>query len=180
MAAPGDINLLRTKTRMSPEMLALAEKLRVISWIALVGTIVVGLATGLIFLEFQREREQVASEKQQLLTTIAASAKKESLFVSLKDRIPLVSRAMNSQKQWGQILDTVAGIASPPQLYSVSVDDRQTVLLNMKTTSFDEVAGWIARITDLVGAKRIRSPQLVSFQFAKEGTLLVSLSFIPQ
>ncbi len=165
---------------MSPEVLALAEKLRVIGWIAMVGTLVVGIITGLIFLEFQRERELVARDKQLLLTTISSMAKKESLFVSLKDRIPLVSRAINSEKPWGQILDTVAGISSPPSLYSVSVDDHQVVLLNMKSTSFDEVAGWIARVIDLTGAKRIRSPQLVSLQFAKEGTILVSLSFIPQ
>ena len=180
MAAPGDINLIRTKTRLSPEMLIFAERLRVISWAGLIGTIIIGILTGLLYLEFQRERQGVAEQKQQLLASIAANARKESLFIALKDRIPLVSRALNSEKPWGNILDTVALVAAPPTLYSVTVDDHQVVQLNLKSNSFDEVAGWVARVINLVNQQKVRSPQLVSFQFAKEGTILVSLSFIPQ
>ncbi len=180
MAVPGDINLIRTKTRLSPELLALADRLRVIGWVALVSVIVVGMLTGLVFLELQRERQMVSAEKERLLATIAKSARKESLFVSLKDRIPLVTRALNTQKPWGQILDMVSTIAVPPDVYSISVDDHQMVLVNLKTTSFAEVSRWISRVTDLVGAARIRSPQLVSFQLLKGETILLTVSFIPQ
>lgn len=180
MPTAGDINLLRTKTRLSPEALVLADRLRVVSWVSIGITLVVGIVTGLLFLEFQRERDAVAVEKKQALSVIAANARKETLYNSLKDKIPQVTKALNSEKPWGQILDTVSTVALPPKLLSVSVDDRQVVLLSLKTTSFDDAAAWIASVIDLAGRKSIRSPQLVSLQLSKEGNILLSLSFIPQ
>lgn len=180
MPTAGDINLLRTKTRLSPEALIFAERLRIISWASIGIVLIVGIVTGLAFLEFQRERASVETQKKQVLSVIAAHARKESLFTSVKDKIPQITKAFNSQKPWGKILDTVSAIAQPPKLLSVSVDDHQVTLLSLKTTSLDEVSAWIATIVDLVARKSIRSPQLVSLQLGKEGDLLVLFSYIPQ
>lgn len=180
MALPGDINLLQTKTRLPSELLAFGEKLRIASWAILSGTLVVGVATGLLFFLLGGERQRVAEDKRQLLAAISSDAKKESVFISLKERIPLVERALSSEKAWGQILDTVGSIAQPPKLYSLSIDDKQLVQLNLKTNSLDEVGGWITSVLDLFATKRLRSPQLMGLQLARDGNILVSIAFIPQ
>lgn len=180
MDVPGDINLLQTKTRLAPELLALVEKLRTAGWIMLSGTLVVGVATGLLFFLLGGERQRVAEDKRQLLAAMTSDAKKESVFVSVKERIPLVERALSSEKAWGQIFDTVGSIAQPPKLYSLSVDDKQLVALNLKTNSLDEVGGWITSILDLFAQKRLRSPQLMGLQLARDGNIVVTIAFIPQ
>lgn len=180
MAVPEDINLLQTKTRLSPELLAFTEKFRMASWGIIGGTLVVGVITGLLFFLFREQRLRVADDKRRLLASISSNAKKESVFTSVKERIPLVEQALNSQKAWGQLLDGIAAIAKPPNLYSLSVDDKQLVQINLKTTSLAEVGGWIARVLDLFTQKRLRSPQLMSLQLSKDGNILVTIAFIPQ
>lgn len=180
MVAAGDINLIQTKTRISPELILLAQRLRVFGLAALAGTVALGIVIGLLFFEFQRERSLTASDKQRLLTTISQMARRESLYVSLKNRIPLVTRALNSEKQWGAVMNTVGSIAMPPTLYGISIDDHNVVQSNYRTNSLTNVSQWIAAITDLVNKRAIRSPQLSSFQLSKDGTILVGFSFIPQ
>ncbi len=179
MPVPGDINLLKTKTSLTPELITLMEKLRVGSFVAIGVVLVVGFLIAMSPLFLTGERNSLLEAKKQLVAAIAADARKEGLFLSVKDRIPVVDRAIQSEKPWGQILDMVGSIILPPKLLSLAVDDHYVVFLNVKAGSVEEIAGWINSIIDLVSQKRIRSPQLVSLQLTKEGSMLVSFSFIP-
>ncbi len=179
MSVPGDINLIKTKTSLTPEIIALMGQLRVVSFVGIGVILVVGFLIGISFLFLTNEQRSLAETKKQLLTVIAADAKKESLFFSLKDRIPVVDRAIQNEKPWGQILDMVGNVILPPKLISLAVDDHQVVFFNGKAGSVEEVAGWTSSIIDLVAKRRVRSPQLVSLQLTKEGSMLVSFSFIP-
>ncbi len=179
MPVPGDINLVKTKTSLTPELVAFMGQLRLASFVGIGGVLVVGFLIGVSFLFLTNERNSLAETKKQLLVAIAADAKKEGLFISLKDRVPVVDRAIQNEKPWGQILDMVGNVILPPKLVSLAVDDHQVVSLSVKAGSVEEVAGWINSIIDLVAKKRVRSSQLVSLQLTKEGSMLVSFSFIP-
>lgn len=178
MATPGDINLLKTKTRVSPELLLFAAKLKKVGWLVLGGSLMIGLGIGGLFVFFTQEKNALFSQKQELLAAIAAKATKESLFVSLSTRVPLADRALTSQRPWGQVFDTISAIGGP-SLSSFAVDDKGLVTVSLKTRSIEDIAGWVSRTIGLVGDKRLRNPQLMSLALDQEGTFTALIAFIP-
>ncbi len=179
MATVGDINLLQTKTSLPPELGILAERLKTASFVLISIVLAAGVFIGGSFLFLSNERQALAATKQQLLAAIVRDARKEGLFIFLKERIPIVEKALNSERQWDQIMQTVSSIALPPKLLSISADDHGVIQLNLKADSIEEVMAWTGTVIDLISQKSIRSAQLVSLQLTRDGSVLVSLSFIP-
>lgn len=177
--AAGDINLLKSRSSLSPQLLAIQEQVRWVGLGSLALVILVAVGLGATYMIFLQQRQALETRRKQVLSAIANESVKEGLYFSIRQRLPVVEKAFGVQKPWGTILDDVYTIARPPDLASVVVDDQNVVVLSVKTTSVEQTAVVVNAVVRLVQEKRIKSPQLLGLQLTKDGTVQVNLSYIP-
>lgn len=171
------INLIRTKTSESPQLDAIEVSLRRTGYIAIIGFLCLSVITGSVYAFFSHELSKYKTEQSELITRINSLKTKEGYLLAIKDRTKTVEKAMSNQKPWGQMLDLVATFTAPPALVNIAVDEQNKIVLTLKTGSLEQILSIVDTISNHVNAGKIRSPQLISFQFGKSGDFEISLSF---
>lgn len=171
------INLIRTKTIVSPEVEAIESSLKKASMITLAVFICISVVVGSTYLLFYYKLNNEETQKKNLITRINSLKNKEAYLLAIKDRTKTVEKAMSNQKPWVQMLDLVNTFATPPALTSISVDEQDKIALTVKTKSLEDILHIAESIITNVNSKRIKNPQLVSFQVLKEGDFEISISF---
>lgn len=176
---PAEINLLRSKTRFSPEISALIGQLRRISLVVIFAVLMVGLTVGAIFFYLQLSLTSLLNQKNQLLAEINANARKEALYREIKAELGIAARVMGSQKSWNAPAQSVLALTAPPTLSSFSVDDKSQITLNISTANVESAAGIVGSVVSLVGQNKAKNPVLEDFSLDKKGGVRMLISFMP-
>ena len=171
------INLIRTKTSTSPQLDAIEGSIRRSAYVGVGLFLCIGVTMAIVYYLFYFQNMSLQKEKATLIGVINAEKNKEGLLIAIKDRTKIVQKAMESQKPWTKTLDLVATFAIPPSLASLSVDEQNKVVIGIKAGSLDEVLYMVNTIIAHTTDKKIRSPQLLSFQVGKKGEVEMSISF---
>lgn len=174
------INLIRTKTAMSPQTGPVADVLRKISLWALALLVVSGVLTSGIFFYLQNRQQQLVNTKQQLLQTIAQSTTKEGLLAALKQRAALTEKILGVRQPVATVFDTLSTFTTPGQVTSVALDDHSKVFFAIHSESMTDVISLVDALLKQVAANRARAPQLVSLGFGHSGGIDVAFSFIAE
>lgn len=177
--AAGDINLLKSRSSLSPQLQAIQEQIRWLGFGSIIFVIVACIVVGVTYVILLQQRQALDARRQQVLSAIANESLKEGLYFSLKQRLPVADKALATQRPWGPLFEAITTIAVPPQLSSVTVDDQNVVVLTIRATSIDETANAVNAVVGLVQERKVRNPQLVGLQLMKDGAVQLSLSFIP-
>lgn len=174
-----DINLLKAKTMLSPQLLAIEGQLRTASLAAVVLLVLTGMFFGVGYTILRRQRAALVSQKQSLMTTIDGELRKEGFYASLKDRLAIISNILQGQRSWLGVLDLIDRITASGARTSFTVNENDEVSLTVTNETLEDTFGVVERVLGEVSEKKIASPILESVQYQKDGTVRVSLTFVP-
>jgi len=172
------INLIQTKTPVSPQMEMATVFLRKLSLWVLVIFVVSGTIVGGIFYYLRVRDQNETNVDQQLSQEISQSTIKEGLLLALKQRILLTNKIIAVQKPVNKLFDTVAAFIPLGQVNALSLDDNNTVLLTIHAQSMKDMISPVDALIQQIAARTLRSPQLVSLSFKDDGSIDVTVSFI--
>src|SRR5512135_3733480 len=127
MASLNSINLIRTKTSVSPQIEAIEASLRRTGLIGLIAFVCVGFVIGVVYFIFVQEKNALETTKASLVQRVSASAQKEAIYLAIKDRVKIVGKAIDNQKPWYKLLDRINGFILPPELVDVAVDEQNKI-----------------------------------------------------
>lgn len=179
MAKSSDINLLKAKTMLTPQWVAIEGQLRTASVILLIVLVVSGLFFGIGYAILRSQLAAVSAQKQTLMTAIGGQLRKEGLFASLKDRIAITGRILEQQRSWLGVLDLIDRITASGTRTSFSVGENDEVNLSITNKTLEDTFRVVERVLTEVADKTIANPILESVQYQKDGVVKVSLTFTP-
>lgn len=175
---PDTINLISTKTGLSPQLSLIETSLRRTSGIAIVAFLLIGLSVGGLFMYYSSQLATLESTRTTLRNEIAAAKHIEGLLTSIKDRTRIVEKTMDSQRPWAKTLNLLGEIAVPPALAGVSVDENSKIETTIQANSIDDLVSPVRMFISMAREGRIRNPVLQSVQVGKNGFVTISVSFI--
>jgi hypothetical protein len=181
MAQSGNINLLKSETGPQPLLVQFGERWRLASYLGLILVVMMGLVTAGAYFFFKTQKEALEDSRMRLISRLNAQKDKEGFLLTLHERLSLIEKALAAQLPWAQVLETTGQIALPPKLTSISVDvDKDSrVTLTVVAESLEEALGMTNALLTSVAQKRARVPELVVLQVDKDGSVQISLAFIP-
>lgn len=173
-----DINLLKAKTLLTPQMLLIEEQLRKSSLIFLGLLLVVGMFFGVGYLILRQKYEGLFQKRQAAKVAIAGEIRKEGLLMSIKDRLVLVKKVLDSQESWPEVLVLTARIMGGKNT-SFSINGKREIGLSIKTDSLEEAFIVVDQVLTEANAKTLVKPVLDGVQYQKDGKVNLSLTFTP-
>lgn len=174
-----DINLLKAKTMLTPQLVAMEGQLRTASLVILFILLLTGIFFGVGYVILRRQHVVVSAQKQSLITAIGANLHKEGFYISLKDRIAIVGRIVENQRSWLGVLDLIDRMTASVSRTSFTVNENDEVSLSITNDTLEDTFGVVDRMLAEVAAKTMANPILESVQYQKDGTVRVSLTFTP-
>lgn len=174
---PNTINLINTKTGLSPQFALIEASLRRASVVAIVIFLFLGFLVGGLYMYFSSQKKSLELSRNELRNEVAAAKNSEGLLTSIKDRTRIVERAMASQRPWAKTLNLLGEIAAPPALVSVSVNEEANIETTLQANSIDELVSPVNTLISKALEGKIRNPILRSVQFGKDGIVAISVTF---
>lgn len=174
-----DINLLKAKTMLTPQMVAIEGQLRTASRVVIIALLSLSLFFGVGYVILSRQYGAVSAQRQLFMTAIEGELPKEGLYLSLKDRIAIVSHIIEQQRSWLGVLDMIDRVTATGARTSFAVNEKDEVSLSITNETLEETFGVVDRILAEVTAKTMANPILESVQYQEDGTVRVSLTFTP-
>lgn len=179
MNKSSDINLLKAKTVLTPQLVAIEGQLRTASLAVLLVLLLTGMFFGVGHVILRRQYNTVSAQKQSLMTAIGRELQKEGFYTSLKDRLTIVGRILEGQRSWLGVLDLIDRVTASGTRTSFTVNENDEVSLGVTNDTLEDTFGVVDRMLAEVAAKTMANPILESVQYQKDGTVRVSLTFTP-
>lgn len=174
-----DINLLKAKTMLTPQLVAMEGQLRTASLVILLALFSTSLFFGVGYVILRRQHNAVSTHKQSLMAVIGGELRKEGLYTSLKDRLAITGRILEGERSWLGVLDLIDRITASGSRTSFTVNENDEVSLVITNDTLEDTFGVVDRMLAEVAAKTMANPILESVQYQKDGTVRVSLAFTP-
>ena len=173
-----DINLLKAKTLLTPQMIAIEEQLRKASLIFLGLLFLTGIFLGVGYLVLRQKYEGLFQKREDAKAAIAGEIRKEGLLMSIKDKLVLAEKVLDVQDSWPEVLHLTARIMGNKNT-SFSISDSRSIGLSIKTDSLEEAFAVVDQVLTEANAKTLASPTLDGVQYQQDGTMRLSLTFTP-
>lgn len=174
-----DINLLKAKTMLTPQLVAIEGQLRIISVVLLVLVLCAGLFFGVGYVIFRRSLESLSGRKTALIAAVGKELQKEGLYASLKDRLAITGRIIEKQRSWLKVVDLVDRVTLSGPRTSFAVGENNEVNLSITSNSLEDAFDVVDRVIAEVEGKNMINPVLQSVQYGKDGSVRISLTFTP-
>ncbi len=173
------INLLKTQQSLTPYELSGLRRLKIVSTLVLVLLLTAGSIVGIAFLLVTQRFNSLETEKSITTRKITLASRKEVLLLAIKERVPVTQRTIKSQYPWNTMMNAVRAIATPPLLVGIRMEENNTMHLDLKTTSLDEINTVIQSINQFVIDGIISKPIINSLIVDNEGIVKSSVQFTP-
>lgn len=164
---------------LTPGMIAIEGQLRTASIVVLITIFSASLFFGAGYFILRRQITIISAQKQTLITGIGKELQKEGIYTSLKDRLVIIGHIIDQQHSWLGVLDLIDRVTATGAKTSFAVNENDEVNLSITNNTLEETFGVVDRILKEVSDKTIANPILESVQYKKDGTVSVSLTFIP-
>lgn len=174
-----EINLIKKDVSSIRKLSFLEEKLRLATWWFLGTLLVVGITIGAGYLFINSQMRVFEAKKIELTKQINLQTLKEGILLSLKERTTIAGKALTAAKPWGKLFTLLSLIANEGNYNALSVEESGRVTTSITLVSIDDAVSVVSNVMLLVGEKKLRSPQLLSFSFKEDATVQISLSFHP-
>ena len=153
--------------------------LKKVSFGGLVALILSTVAVGGIFFYLRSQKDQLDRTKTTLSQSIQQNTNKEGLLLSIKQRVVIVDKIIGTQNPIGSLFDTLGIVVSPSQLTALTLDEHAEAVLTIHVKSIDDVITIVDSLLKAVQEKHARAPKLLAMTLTRDGTIEVSLSFVP-
>ena len=173
-----DINLLKAKTLLTPEMRAFEEQLRKASLIFLAVLFLTGIVFGIGYLVLRQKYEALFQKRQDAKTAIAGEIRKEGLLMSIKHRLALSKKVLDIQETWPPVFSLTARIMGGKNT-SFAIGEGRSISLSIATDSLSEAFAVVDQVVNEATAKTLINPILGNIQYEEDGTMQLSLTFTP-
>ncbi len=175
------INLFRPTSRFSDQERALFRKLRIYSAIVLFFIIALSAFVAIAYLAGATQYSRLEEERAFLAKSVSAQAKKEILLLSFQERVPVVQQIMKNQQPLDNLLGSLAEIASPLSIQTVSFNKEHNyqVQTTITTDSLEEMQEIIGRVLQKTEERDIHSPYIQSLSIGGNGKVEAILRFAP-
>ncbi len=171
------INLLRTKTGISPKLTAIGKELKMVSIILSTVVVVLGLLTAVAYIILNNNYQEHRGVKKQMEASIISESKKEGLYISIQDRLRSIEHILTNAYPWDNALTSLLAIASPNQIKSIAIDQDKQVSMRIDAETIEEARRIIENIVTHIQQRSIVKPNLTRLQLDPEGKMHMSLSF---
>lgn len=178
MNTSSDINLLKAKTLLTPQIRAFGEQLRKASLIFLIVLFLTSMFFGVGYLVLRQKYEGLFQKRQDAKTAIAGEIRKEGLLLSIKDRLMLAKKVLDIQETWPPVFSLTARIMGNKNT-SFSIGEGRSIGLSITTDSLEEAFAVVDQVVNEVTAKTLINPILGNVQYEEDGTIQLSLTFTP-
>ncbi|MBI3342670.1 hypothetical protein HY032_00755 [Candidatus Gottesmanbacteria bacterium] len=179
MNKSSDINLLKAKTMLTPQLVAIEGQLRIASLVFLLVLVFTGLFFGVGYVILRKQHDSVLAHKQSLMTAIGRELPKEGLYISVKNRLAIASQILEVQRSWLGSLDLVDRVTASRGKTTFTVNENDEVSLTIVNDTLEDTFLVVKQILTEVASKTMANPVLQSVQYHKDGTVRVSLTFTP-
>ncbi|MBI5621175.1 hypothetical protein HY949_05305 [Candidatus Gottesmanbacteria bacterium] len=173
------INLLKAKTGLSPQLLAIEEQLRMTSLVVLVMLFLTGIFFGVGYTIIRGQYTRELAQKETYVQAISRELRKEGLFTTLKDRIGIAGRIIEGQHAWLGVLDLINRLTQSGNRTSFAVNENDEVNLTITSTTLEETFRVVERILTEVAEKTVANPILESVEYQKDGSVRMTILFTP-
>ncbi len=173
------INLLRTQSVLSQEEVLLLGRIKLVSFIAVICVVVVGIFVGGAYFAAKLQHNQLEDKRVSLSKSISAQAKKQILLLSLQDRIPIIKKTLDAQYPWDKVVENLVQIVGPPYLKTLAIGQNNILNVTAEAKSLEDIEAMITESLKQTQEKKIRSPQISSMTIAKDGGINITFIFIP-
>lgn len=177
MHTSSDINLLKAKTLLTPEMVVIEQQLRKTSLILLTILVLTGIFFGTGYLILRQKYASLSYERQAAMTAISGEIRKEGLLMSIKDRLASAKKIVDVYESWPVVFDLTARIAGSKKT-SFAINDKREIGLTIKTDTLEEAFIVVDQILTEESSKLLANPILNGIQYLKDGTIQLSVTFI--
>ena len=178
MAPVTGINLIRTKTSISPQLTAIEQSLRRSAYIAIGVFLCAGIVVAVVYVLFSQERTDLQNRQQSLIQQVSGNAQREAIYVAIKSRVRIVGSAIQNQRPWSTLLDRVQSFVNPAELTDINVDDQGRISISIKTNSLESLGNVAQALIGEAKANQAVNPQLSSFSIGSSGTVQSTFSFL--
>lgn len=173
------INLLKTKSNLSgTDRIILQQLNRFASGIAIF-TFIVGVIICSTFIFLKLRLSSLENKRTTITRSISQQARKQILLLAIRDRLPVIEKAIDTQYPWDRVIGDLSVIASPPALKSLTVGQNTTITLRAHANSLEEIGQMVESTIALTQAKKIMQPQIISLSASAEEGLDITLSLVP-
>ncbi|MCX8008673.1 MAG: hypothetical protein N3A54_03125 [Patescibacteria group bacterium] len=171
------INLFRSSVMRERELLFL-RKLRLISFIFLTIIISFGILTGIFYFLGKIEYDGLEENRSYLSMSIGNQAKKQTLLISLQERLPMIQRILDSRNSFENVISTIQDIVSEQNIKTISmIEQTKIVTMTIQANSLEEIQSITSRILQKIEDGKIRSPIINSLVMKQDGIFEVVFSF---
>jgi hypothetical protein len=174
MARDSQINLFKSQSPVTPELLDKMALFRKYGIIAIIVTVVLGVAISFIYGALATQKSLLNSTQKQLTKQIESQSQKEGLFMTLKQRITSIKNIRSSTIAWQSVIDTASSIATPPVLQTIRVGEMDRTEMMVRPASIAETLTIVTNIVSRARENKLRDPRLISFTIGKDG---IQISF---
>lgn len=174
-----DINLLKqrsSQTFLPPGTEELLHRLAIWGLVVLLAS---GVFLGFFFALLTSRVQQLQAANDQYRSQINAASVKESLLLSLRQRIVIAGKALEAARPWGNLFPILAQIAQQSEFINISVDESGKVNATVLVASVNDAVRVVSNTIALTDVPSLRAPQLTSFAVQADGSVRLGLSFIP-
>lgn len=175
---PGNINLIKAQTEVSPEILFLEKKLRTASYIGTGAFLILSMIFAGIYFFLSTRVSALKNEEARLTTGITKSLVKEELYLSFKDRATLVSKIVREQTPLGMVFESIRRVAPAPLLSAFSMDAKNTVSASVTVNTVEDLMAVVTRVVSETKNQRIKNPVLEGISIDRSGLLKMTVSYI--
>lgn len=171
------INLIHTKTGLSPQVELIDKSLKNASMIAIISFLLAGFASGALYYYYASNRSSLEVIRDQLRSQIHSVKNNEGFLMAIKERTNIVQKAINSQRPLAQTLKLLSLVAVPPILAGVSIDEESMINITLQADSIDEILPPIESLIAYSRKGMVKIPTLRSVEFDKNGVVTIMVSF---
>lgn len=157
----------------------LEDKLRLAAWWCLIALLAAGIVIGTSYFYLNAKTDQLNAKNADLGKQIDAQLVKEGILSSLKARVGIAKKSLDSARPWGNLFPILTSVALPTQLKSISIDETAHVNVVLLLGSVDDAVTVVTNVISLAGQHVVRQPQLLTFAIKGDGTVQMGISFIP-
>jgi hypothetical protein len=173
------INLLKTQQALTPYELASLHRVKMLSVTSLVALLTVGTIVGSAFFIATQRINALENERLSVMRKLTLAARKEVMLLSLKERIPVTRRTMESQHDWNTIINAIKSVAVPPLLVGFEIDAKNSLVVDIEATNLDEIYAAALKINQLVVSSVIKKPVIKELVQSEDGLVRASFEFEP-
>jgi hypothetical protein len=172
------INLIKERSEVPEYIQPLQNQFRNFSLLALIISVIAGVSTLAVFLSFQLYNQNLVGKKNSLNRRLEDLKPQESIYLTIKSRLPVVEKALNEGRPFSGIISLIMETQPPPKLTGIAYNEEGTVEFKIASVSLEESMEIVNKFLSPHIGVVISNPVMNSFTMSEKETSL-TFSFNP-